>query len=250
MYDVDNFDNLEFLEKQELIGYIECEISEIKKEINHTITKPIINPKRKNKKLGALTVRGMSYDVTNTKYEFSFSAYDFVSKGEIFLKFNNLLNDVKEFVPFFVTNTEKNSKKGIVWPPFSISSSKFSDENATIKIDVMEFIKSKGNILIAEVEISLHNLIDTSVEKSKSRNDEDENEGYSTKVSKLEIKRNGLSVGYLKYKVQKIVKLTFLDYIFAGSEVSLIIGIDFSKSNKDPDDPSSLHYINESFIFN
>jgi len=39
--------------------------------------------------------------------------------------------------------------------------------------------------------------------------------------------------------------LTFLNYIYAGTEISLIVGIDFSKSNKDSYDPDSLHRIGE-----
>lgn len=36
-------------------------------------------------------------------------------------------------------------------------------------------------------------------------------------------------------------KFSFLDYIAGGLEVGLIVGIDFSRSNMDPEDPSSLH---------
>ena len=35
---------------------------------------------------------------------------------------------------------------------------------------------------------------------------------------------------------------TFLEYIFGGTEISLNLGIDFTKSNGDPNDSSSLHY--------
>ena len=37
-------------------------------------------------------------------------------------------------------------------------------------------------------------------------------------------------------------QLSFLDYIAAGLEISLIIAIDFTLSNKAPSDPGSLHY--------
>jgi hypothetical protein len=36
---------------------------------------------------------------------------------------------------------------------------------------------------------------------------------------------------------------TFLDYIRGGMQINLTIGIDFTKSNKDPNDPNSLHNI-------
>jgi hypothetical protein len=53
-------------------------------------------------------------------------------------------------------------------------------------------------------------------------------------------------------------QFSFLDYIFGysvpppscllsfrGMEVSLIVGVDFTRSNGSPEDESSLHYINE-----
>jgi hypothetical protein len=39
-------------------------------------------------------------------------------------------------------------------------------------------------------------------------------------------------------------KFTFLDYVFSGLEISLVIGIDFTRSNGDPSNPNSKHYFN------
>ena len=39
-------------------------------------------------------------------------------------------------------------------------------------------------------------------------------------------------------------RFTFLDYIHAGCEISTIIGMDFTLSNKPANNPKSLHYIN------
>lgn len=36
-------------------------------------------------------------------------------------------------------------------------------------------------------------------------------------------------------------RYSFLDYVFGGCEISLLIGIDFTLSNKKPRDPNSLH---------
>lgn len=35
---------------------------------------------------------------------------------------------------------------------------------------------------------------------------------------------------------------SFLDYIYNGLEIALVIAVDFTLSNKDPSDPTSLHY--------
>ena len=38
-------------------------------------------------------------------------------------------------------------------------------------------------------------------------------------------------------------RYTFLDYIHGGCDVSLMLAVDFTLSNKAPQDPQSLHFI-------
>lgn len=57
--------------------------------------------------------------------------------------------------------------------------------------------------------------------------------------------KNNSIIGQLHVEVNKIVRHTFLNYIYAGTEVSLIVGIDFSKSNKDSLQMESLHKLSE-----
>ena len=45
------------------------------------------------------------------------------------------------------------------------------------------------------------------------------------------------------FKLKNKREYTFLDYIRGGMQINLTIGIDFTKSNKDPNDPNSLHNI-------
>jgi len=44
-------------------------------------------------------------------------------------------------------------------------------------------------------------------------------------------------------KCQFLNRYTFLDYIHGGCDVSLMLAMDFTLSNKSPKDPQSLHYI-------
>lgn len=53
------------------------------------------------------------------------------------------------------------------------------------------------------------------------------------------------TMGNILVKNIEIIKVnSFLDYIAGGCQISLITAIDFTGSNGDPRDPSSLHYIN------
>lgn len=36
---------------------------------------------------------------------------------------------------------------------------------------------------------------------------------------------------------------SFLDYVMGGCQVNFTVGVDFTLSNKDPADPTSLHYL-------
>jgi hypothetical protein len=48
--------------------------------------------------------------------------------------------------------------------------------------------------------------------------------------------------GQLQIRAVTENNYTWLDYIFGGMEISLMVAIDFTASNGDPDSPTSLHY--------
>jgi hypothetical protein len=52
----------------------------------------------------------------------------------------------------------------------------------------------------------------------------------------------------LKTKIED--KPTFMDYVMAGYNISLAIGVDFTSSNKSPDEPTSLHSTNLRMFLN
>jgi len=61
---------------------------------------------------------------------------------------------------------------------------------------------------------------------------------------------NGDYKGLLFFQnVEEISRPTFLNYIYAGTEINMIVAIDFSNSNKDPSDPESLHNMDDSNPF-
>lgn len=60
---------------------------------------------------------------------------------------------------------------------------------------------------------------------------------------KAKVKLDGYDYGEIRVKEQKEApRFTFLNYVDAGAEISLIIAMDFTKSNREPTDPMSLHY--------
>jgi len=57
--------------------------------------------------------------------------------------------------------------------------------------------------------------------------------------SNFELAQGSLQIG--GFKMEK--EYTLVDYLTAGWQLSLFVGIDFTGSNGDPKNPESLHYL-------
>ena len=54
---------------------------------------------------------------------------------------------------------------------------------------------------------------------------------------------SGRTLHIKEFKVQE--RVSFLDYMFGGCEIGVHIAIDFTLSNGHPQNPSSLHFLNQ-----
>jgi len=50
------------------------------------------------------------------------------------------------------------------------------------------------------------------------------------------------SISFNDFKVDRITRSSFLEYVFGGCEIGLSIAIDFTGSNGNPTQKSSIHY--------
>lgn len=60
----------------------------------------------------------------------------------------------------------------------------------------------------------------------------------------MQLKDKAMNITVGNVIVQK--RVSFLDYIFGGTEISLQVAIDFTASNGPVHDPNSLHFMNGS----
>lgn len=61
---------------------------------------------------------------------------------------------------------------------------------------------------------------------------------------KRKLTSKGIYIGEIMfYEVKSDIKYTFLDYVFGGCELMLLVAVDFTKSNGDIKNPESLHYL-------
>ncbi len=86
--------------------------------------------------------------------------------------------------------------------------------------------------LVSSVVFTLKDLIQGNQKTKKRDFDLMKHDDLKVKVARLLI----LRCLYLD-------RFTFLDYIYAGCEISTLIGVDFTMSNKAPKDKTSLHHI-------
>lgn len=124
---------------------------------NYSVVKAIfINKRGARRRNCIMHIRGTEFDIGANKTFFKLAALGFSAKGDLRLKIN-YLTDLKDWMPVYNTDQEKNQKKAPVqWKEFYLSRSKFgNDENAQLKIEVEEFSKTKGSNLLGEIEVTL-----------------------------------------------------------------------------------------------
>jgi len=158
---------------------------------------------------------------------------DLFGKSDPYLVFHRSDPNGGTFSPVHKTEVLKNTLDP-VWQEFGIPRGTLCDNNYDQKIFIQcwDWDKDGSSDLIGNVTTTLKEMIATRdfplIEPK-------------TKASKGSKYTNS---GVLHVQsIQEVKKLSFLDYL-RGCEVSLIVGVDYTASNGDPNDPNSLHYRN------
>ena len=171
-----------------------------------------------------MKIVGLDVELNNDKILFQIGAKSFTTKHDIFVEVGIPTNN-KQYNAIYISELRPNNKKGFEWKQFLINATKL-DQQSMIRFDVYESAKSK--FLLGTGEMNLQNLL-LSVNKY------------------IKISKNGILAGEIRsISVKKVIRHTFLDYVYAGCEISLIIALDFTNSNKDPNDNRSLHSLSPS----
>merc|ERR1740117_1462134 len=126
-----------------------------------------------------------------------------------------------------------------VWKPFEINLGKLCGGNKDRKILIKMFDWDKDSIIdkaddfMGQIEVTINQLlkntqasIDIPLIKPKD-------------MGKKKAKNRG-TLTFAKFKIERIP--SFLEFLAGGMQVSLMVAIDFTGSNKDPSVPDSLHY--------
>ena len=231
--------------KSDYIGAAEFELGELMGSKNNMLIIDLKDPNRKQKS-GKVIIRSeaveekqdrlnMRMNCTNLDFNNLFS-----SPGESFLVIykdksgvnnadNMLSNDFSSMIKVHQTETYPKGKNP-AFRNFWINSSKLCNSNydMPLLVNVMRYKSNGDHKLKGQAVITVNKAL---------RNEQ----------VPFTNKKRGKTCGYQNMVVIKKDPLyTFYDYLKGGQNISAVVCIDFTGSNGDPKDPTSLHYYNPS----
>ena len=122
--------------------------------------------------------------------------------------------------------------KGTINPDFreiKIKGSKLSDNdfNLPLKFEIMKHKTNGSHYVIGKTFCNLNDLMIP---------------GKTLDIRMLKPNKGNMTLGFKKFSQNEV--FTFVDYLEGGLNITQLVGIDFTASNRSPQDPKSLHYIN------
>ncbi|XP_055747357.1 copine-9-like [Salvelinus fontinalis] len=161
---------------------------------------------------------------------------DFFGKSDPFLVFYRS-NEDGTFTICHKTEVVKNTLNP-VWQPFTIPVRALcnGDYDRTVKVDVYDWDRDGSHDFIGEFTTSYRDF-------SRGQNQFNVYEVLNPKKKGKKKKyMNSGTVTLLSFKVES--EYTFVDFIRGGTQLNFTVAIDFTASNGDPSQPTSLHYMN------
>ncbi|XP_071229057.1 copine-9-like [Salvelinus alpinus] len=161
---------------------------------------------------------------------------DFFGKSDPFLVFYRS-NEDGTFTICHKTEVVKNTLNP-VWQPFTIPVRALcnGDYDRTVKVDVYDWDRDGSHDFIGEFTTSYRDF-------SRGQNQFNVYEVLNPKKKGKKKKYiNSGTVTLLSFKVES--EYTFVDFIRGGTQLNFTVAIDFTASNGDPSQPTSLHYMN------
>ncbi|XP_070961939.1 copine-9-like [Oncorhynchus clarkii lewisi] len=161
---------------------------------------------------------------------------DFFGKSDPFLVFYRS-NEDGTFTICHKTEVVKNTLNP-VWQPFTIAVRALcnGDYDRTVKVDVYDWDRDGSHDFIGEFTTSYRDF-------SRGQNQFNVYEVLNAKKKGKKKKYiNSGTVTLLSFKVES--EYTFVDFIRGGTQLNFTVAIDFTASNGNPSQPTSLHYMN------
>ncbi|KAM3587495.1 uncharacterized protein V6R79_006887 [Siganus canaliculatus] len=237
LYDVDS--KSANLSKHDFLGQAYCTLGEVVGSLGSRLEKPLGGIQ--GKKCGIIIVKAEELNNCRESVMMQFCGNkldkkDFFGKSDPFLVFYRS-NEDGTFTICHKTEVVKNTLNP-VWQAFKIPVRALcnGDYDRTIKVEVYDWDRDGSHDFIGEFSTSYREL---------SRGQSQFNVYEVINPKKKEKKKRYLNSGtvtLLSFLVD--IEVTFLDYIKGGTQINFTVAIDFTASNGNPAQPTSLHYMN------
>ncbi|XP_007577826.1 copine-8 [Poecilia latipinna] len=236
LYDVDS--KSANLQKHDFLGQAYCTLGEVVGSLGSRLEKPLGGIQ--GKKCGTIIVKAEELNNCRESVMMQFCGTkldkkDFFGKSDPFLVFYRS-NEDGTFTICHKTEVVKNTLNP-VWQAFKIPVRALcnGDYDRTIKVEVYDWDRDGSHDFIGEFSTSYREL---SIGQSQFNVYEVVN---AKKKGKKKNYKNSGTVTLLSFLVD--VEVTFLDYIKGGTQINFTVAIDFTASNGNPAQPTSLHYM-------
>ncbi|XP_061815758.1 copine-8 isoform X1 [Nerophis lumbriciformis] len=236
LYDVDS--KSANLSKHDFLGQAQCTLGEVVGSLGSRLEKPLGGIA--GKKCGTIIVKAEELNNCRESVMVQFCGNkldkkDFFGKSDPFLVFYRS-NEDGTFTICHKTEVVKNTLNP-VWQAFKIPVRALcnGDYDRTIKVEVYDWDRDGSHDFIGEFSTSYREL---------SRGQSQFNVYEVVNTKKKEKKKKYLNSGtvtLLSFLVD--IEVTFLDYIKGGTQINFTVAIDFTASNGNPAQPTSLHYM-------
>ncbi|XP_034388534.1 copine-5b isoform X2 [Cyclopterus lumpus] len=236
-YDVDS--KSPDLSKHDFLGQMFCTLGEIVGSPASRLEKPLGGIQ--GKKCGTVVLSAEELSNCRDSATMQFCANkldkkDFFGKSDPFMVFYRS-NEDGTFTICHKTEVVKNTLNP-VWQPFPIPVRALcnGDFDRTIKVEVYDWDRDGSHDFIGDFTTSYRELA-----RGQSQFNVYEVINTKKKMKKKKYANSG-TVTLLSFSVES--EFTFLDYIKGGTQINFTVAIDFTASNGNPSQSTSLHYMN------
>ncbi|XP_076015413.1 copine Va isoform X1 [Genypterus blacodes] len=232
-------ETLLFLHLHDFLGQVYCTLGEIVGSPASRLEKPLGGIP--GKKCGTIILSAEELGNCRDCATMQFCANkldkkDFFGKSDPFMVFYRS-NEDGTFTICHKTEVVKNTLNPI-WQPFSIPVRALcnGDYDRMIKVEVYDWDRDGSHDFIGEFTTSYKELC-----RGQSQLNVYEVVNAKKKIKKKRYINSG-TVSLLSFSVES--EHTFLDYIKGGTQIHFTVAIDFTASNGNPSQSTSLHYMN------
>ncbi|KAK7504633.1 hypothetical protein BaRGS_00004119 [Batillaria attramentaria] len=236
VYDLDN--STPSLGDDDFLGQVDCTLGELVS--NSPYTKPLMLRDGKRAGNSSITIRAQEVKEGGEMAQIFFKAKklenkDFLGKSDPYLELQRPTPDGSWQI-IHRTEVVKNDLNPS-WRPVSLSVQSLCGGNRqqSIKLDVYDWDSDGSHDFIGGCSTTLEEMVKASGQEITLT---------LINPAKQAKKKSYKNSGMLIISSCKVTKeYTFLEYIFGGMQVNFTVGIDFTGSNGNPKQPTSLHYI-------